>query len=226
MGHFPVAVVGKFWATFLGQFWVTLVGQFWVSFGCQLWVTFVGQFWVRFMGHFRVAVVGKFWATFLGQFWATFGGQFWVKFVGHFLKFFKPNPLIGGHSKSKFVEEGRGGDHWKANKSKQGEEGSQHMCTFAFFKKMLRFSKWSFIVILQFFLLIIMGVWNTIMKDYNIQSCQWMACDHFRQPFLLCTIFRSFLCTVHYFLCAFSEKMATYSLVIDNVYFMISSLVY
>ena len=28
--------------------------------------------------------------------------------MGHFLKFFKPNPLIGGHSKSKFVEEGRG----------------------------------------------------------------------------------------------------------------------
>ena len=23
---------------------------------------------------------------------------------------------------------------------------------------------------------------QTIMKDYNIQSCQWMACDRFRQP--------------------------------------------
>ena len=37
---------------------------------------------------------------------------------------------------------------------------------------MLRFSKWSFIVILQFFL-IIMAVWNikqTIMKDCNFQS--------------------------------------------------------
>ena len=48
-----------------------------------------------------------------------------------------------------------------------------------FLKQMLTFSKLSFIVILQFFLLIIMAVWNikqTIMKNYNIQSCQWMAC--------------------------------------------------
>ena len=88
---------------------------------------------------------------------------------------------------------------------------------FAFMKKILRFSKWIFKVILQFFLLIIMAVWNikqTIMKDYNVQSCQWMTCDRFRQTFLLCTTFRSFLCTIHYFLCAFSAKMATYSLVI------------
>ena len=50
----------------------------------------------------------------------------------------------------------------------------------AFLKKLLRFSKWSFTV----FLLIIMAVWNikqTIMKDCNIQSCQWMGCDRFRQ---------------------------------------------
>ena len=80
-----------------------------------------------------------------------------------------------------------------------------------FLKKLMRFSKWFFIAILQFVLLIIMAVWNikqTIMKDYNIQSCQWMACDRFRQPFLLCTTFCSFLCTVHCFLCAFSSKMA------------------
>ena len=46
------------------------------------------------------------------------------------------------HSKSTFVEEGRGVVPWKA-------------------------------------------VWNikkTITKDYNIQSCQWMVCDRFRQP--------------------------------------------
>ena len=93
-------------------------------------------------------------------------------------------------------------------------------------KKMLRFSKWSFIVILQFFLLIIMAAWHikqTIVNDYNIQSCQWMAFDCFRQPLLLCTTFRSFLYTVHYFFCALSAKMATYSLVIDDVYFVISS---
>ena len=90
-----------------------------------------------------------------------------------------------------------------------------------FFKKMLRFSKWSFIVILLFFLLIIMAARNikqTIKKDYNIQSCQWMVCDRFRQPFLISTTVCSFLCTVNYFLCAFSAKIATYSLVIDIVY--------
>ena len=34
-------------------------------------------------------------------------------------------------------------------------------------------------------LLIIMALWNikqTMMKDYNIQSCPWMARDRFRQP--------------------------------------------
>ena len=49
----------------------------------------------------------------------------------------------------------------------------------------MRFSKWRFIVILQFFLLIIMAVWiikQTIKKDYNIQSCQWMVCDRFCHP--------------------------------------------
>ena len=137
--------------------------------------------------------------------------------------------LFRGHSKSTFVEEGRRGWRGWSLKSEQKRTGGggPSMCVRSLFlKKMLRFSKWSLIVILQFFLLIIMAVWNikqTIMKDYNIQSCQWMACDRFRQPFLLCTTFRSFLCTVHYFLCAFSAKMATYSLVIDNVYFVISS---
>ena len=125
--------------------------------------------------------------------------------------------VLGVIQKVGSMRRGRGGEcgQWKANKNEQGEGRSWHVCKFAFLKKMLRFSKWSFIVILQFFLLIIMVVWNTIMKDYNIQSCQWMACDHFRQPFLLCTTFCSFLCTVHYFICAFSTKMATYSLVID-----------
>ena len=132
--------------------------------------------------------------------------------------------MLRGHSKSTFVEEGSGGGNWKAYKNEQEEGQGVLACVYVCFfkKKMLRLSKWSFIVILHFFLLIIMAVWNikqTIMKDCNIQSCQWMAC----QPFLLCTTFRSFLCTVHYFLCAFSAKIATYSLVVDNVYFVISS---
>ena len=92
----------------------------------------------------------------------------------------------------------------------RGREGRILVCVyFAFLKKMLRFPKLSFIIILQFFLLIIMAVWNInqiTINDYNIQSCQWMVCDCFRQPFLLCTTFRCFLCTVHYFLCPFSAK--------------------
>ena len=110
-------------------------------------------------------------------------------------------------------------------RTKKTGEGPSMCVRSLFFKKMLWFSKWSFMVILQFFLLIVMAVWNikqTIMKDYNIQSCQWMACDRFRQLFLLCTIFCSFLCTAHCFLCACSAKMAAYSLVI--IYFVISSL--
>ena len=100
---------------------------------------------------------------------------------------------------------------WKSEQKRTGggAETSQHVRTFAFLKKMLRFSKWSFKVILQFFLLIIMAVWNikqSIMKDDNIQSCHWMVCDHFREPLLLCTIFCSFLCTIHYFLRIFSKN--------------------
>ena len=52
-----------------------------------------------------------------------------------------------------------------------------------FKKKCWKFSEWTLIVILQFFL-ILMAAWNikqTIMKAYNIQSCQWM-CDCFCQP--------------------------------------------
>ena len=135
--------------------------------------------------------------------------------------------MLRGHSKSTFVEEGSEGGNWKANKNEQEEGQGVLACVYVCFfkKKMLRLSKWSFIVILHFFLLIIMAVWNikqTIMKDCNIQSCQWMACDRFRHNFLLCTNFCSFLCTVDYFLYAFPAKMATYSLVIHNVYFVIS----
>ena len=128
--------------------------------------------------------------------------------------------MLRDHSKT-FAEEERGGGrrHWKANKNEQGEEGGRpSMCVRSLLKKMLRFSKWSSIIILQFFILIIMAVWNikqSIMKDDNIQSCHWMTCDRFREPLLLCTTFCSFLCTILYFFCAFSAKMAIYSLVVD-----------
>ena len=108
----------------------------------------------------------------------------------HYLGSFKKYVRWGGVS---------GDDIEKRTKTNWGR-GVSSLYARSLFKKF-----WSFIVILQFFPLIIMTVWNikqTIMKDCNIQSCQWMAC----QPFLLCTTFRSFLCTVHYFLCAFSAK--------------------
>ena len=134
--------------------------------------------------------------------------------------------LASKGSFKKYVHWGGGGrDHWKANKNEQGE-GAEHECTFALLKNILRFLKWSFIVILQFFQLSIMAVRNikqTTMKDYITQSCQWMVCNRFGQPFLLCTPFCSFLCTVHYFLFAFTAKIATCYLVIGNVYFVISS---
>ena len=77
-----------------------------------------------------------------------------------------------------------GGSHWKENKSEQGE-GCPRVCIGSLFKKICWVSKWSFIVILQFFLLTIIAGWNikqTIMKGYNIQSYQWMALGRFRQP--------------------------------------------
>ena len=114
--------------------------------------------------------------------------------------------------KVRLLRRGRGGEVIeKQTKMNMGRGPS--MCVHSLFlKKMLRFSKWSFIDILQFFLLIVMTVLNikqTIMK-YDIQSCKWMLCDRFRQPFLFCRTSRSFLCTIHYCLGAFSAKMATY----------------
>ena len=63
-----------------------------------------------------------------------------------------------------------------------------------------------------------LGVKRTRELKNRFYNKDWFFCT-----LLLCKTFRSFFCTVHYFLCAFSAKMATYSLVIDNVYFVISS---
>ena len=124
---------------------------------------------------------------------------------------------------------------------------------------MLEFSKWTFIVILQFFILIIMAVWSikqTVMKVLSINGVRSLSPTHTRSPIwvmlkiftynllwlaeyqckgvvkfnlsnlvkgtwelknrfhnvvwffctLLCTTFRSFLCTVHYFLAHFQQK--------------------
>ena len=114
--------------------------------------------------------------------------------------------------------------HWKKNKNRVRWVLS---CVYVrFFKKNAEIFKIKFYNYSPFFPLIIITVKiikQTIMKDNNIQSCQWLACDRFRQPFLLCATFRSFPCTVHYFLCAFSAEMAAYSLVRENVYFVFSS---
>ena len=92
--------------------------------------------------------------------------------------------LKGGHSKSTFVNERKGGSF--------------------FFKKNAEIFK---------------------MKFYSSPTV--FAIDH-NEDWFFCTLLlyrnvRSFLCTVHYFLCVFSAKMAAYSLVIETVYFMISS---
>ena len=50
--------------------------------------------------------------------------------------------------------------------------------------------------------------------------------DRFFCTLLLCATFRPFLCTVHYFLCALSAKIATYSLVTSDAYFVINSYLY
>ena len=133
--------------------------------------------------------------------------------------------FIWGHWK-KYVCWGRGGGRFIEKITKTGLGGSYHVCTFAFLKKNAEIFKIKFYSYSPFFPLIIITVKiikQIIMKDNNIQSCQWLAYDRFRQPFLLCTTFRSFLCTVHYFLCAFAAEMAAYSLVRENVYFVISS---
>ena len=58
-------------------------------------------------------------------------------------------------------------------------------CVYVRFLKNAEIFKMKFIVVLQFFLLIIIAAWNinqTIMKDYNIQSCQWEAVIAFASP--------------------------------------------
>ena len=74
---------------------------------------------------------------------------------------------LKGHSKSMFVEEYRVGGTLKNEQKQTGGWGRGLACVYVrFWKKNIK----SFMVILQFFLLIIMAVWNitqTIMKGYN-----------------------------------------------------------
>ena len=82
---------------------------------------------------------------------------------------------------------GGGGVHWKGNKNRQGQ-GGRSMCVhwlfLLFLKKNCEIFKIKFYIYSPVFP-IDMAVWNieqTNMKDYNIQSCQWMARDIFHQP--------------------------------------------
>ena len=95
--------------------------------------------------------------------------HFFIDTFKNLFKFYK-----GVIQKVRSLRRGGGGVHWKVNKDKRG--GRVLACVYVrFLKKMLRFSKLSFIVILEFLLLIMKTVWNikeTVMKDYNIESCQ------------------------------------------------------
>ena len=108
--------------------------------------------------------------------------------------------VVRGYSKGMFIEEGSGRVIEKQTKTSR-RRGVPSMCVRSvFLKNMLRFSKW---------------ISSTVFPiDHNED---WFFCT-----LLLSTTF-FFLCTVHYFLCTFSAKMATYWLVIGNVYFVISS---
>ena len=89
---------------------------------------------------------------------------------------------VKGFIQKYFLKEGRGG-HWKANKIEQ-REGVLACVYVGFFKKNAEIFKMKFHSYFPILLLIIMAVRNirqTIMEDYNIQSCQWMACHRFHQ---------------------------------------------
>ena len=94
------------------------------------------------------------------------------------------------------LSRGGGGSHWKVNKKEQGE-GGPSMCLRSLFEnKMLRFSKWSFIVISYWL------QWQYEMLNkpsWKINANEWRAIA-FAGP--------------HY---------GTYPLVIYNLYFVVSS---
>ena len=98
--------------------------------------------------------------------------------------------------------EGRGEGQAKANKNKHGEGGGMwHVCTFFDMK----FYSHSPVFPIDY-----NGNMNYHHERLQNSVLSMNGCVHFRRPFLLCTTFPSFLCTVYYFLCAFSAKMATY----------------
>ena len=103
-----------------------------------------------------------------------------------------------------FVEEG--GSSLKSKQKGTGNRGPSTCVRSLFLEKMLRFSKWSFKVILQFFILIIMTVWNikqTIMKftpvnnDMRLLSPVLVTLHNFLFFSLHCSLFS---------LCIFSKN--------------------
>ena len=71
------------------------------------------------------------------------------------------------------------------NRTKTNRGRGSLACVYVgFFKKNAEIFKMKFHSYFPILLLIIMAVRNirqTIMEDYNIQSCQWMACHRFHQ---------------------------------------------
>ena len=119
--------------------------------------------------------------------------------------------MFRGHSKSTFAEEGRGGASLKSEQKRTGRGGGcPSMWVRSLLKKMLRFSKRSFIVILQFFLLIIMAVWNikqSIMKDDILSPVIEWRVIVFASPFYFAQLFVLFSALSIIFLRIFSKNV-------------------
>ena len=73
---------------------------------------------------------------------------------------FRGNRSLGSFKKYVRWGGGRGGELLKSEKKRTGQGGVLACVYVCFLKKMWGFLKWSFIVFLQLFLLIIMAVWN------------------------------------------------------------------
>ena len=116
-----------------------------------------------------------------------------------FTWFFK-NLTLGVIQKVPSLRRG-GGESFKSEQKWTGGGGVLAFVYIRFFKKNAEIFKMKFYIYSPVFPI-----------DHNE--------DWFFGTLLLCT---TFLCTVHYFPCTFLAKMAIYSLVIDNVYFVISS---
>ena len=153
--------------------------------------------WLRFFHDHHSLYITTAYCILMRRFYKKFLSEkifhWFVYFVVSFrsirVNIFTVN-ITRGYSKSTFIEES--GEEGGVRRSLKSQEkrtggGGSIACVYVLFLKknaeisMTKFYSSSFIV----FLLIIMALWNIkqiIMKEYNIQSCQWMACNSFFQP--------------------------------------------